>query len=214
MSLAAFVIVVGPMQNNAVFIVDESTRNAVVIDPSFDAQQVHQEAEKHTWNLRQIWLTHGHFDHTAGVAALSQLYEPALPIAMAEAAFDYTLSNPVSLPAYLQADGIPQLDIALHAGDHLTINPDNTGDQVEVRDVSGHSPGSLLYYIASSGVAIVGDAIFRESIGRTDLPGSDHQLLIKNIRQNVFSLPDQTLLIPGHGEQTTVAHEKANNPFF
>jgi len=84
---------------------------------------------------------------------------------------------------------------------------------VEIRDVSGHSPGSMLFYVPELETAVVGDAIFRESIGRTDLPGSNHKLLLRNIREQIFTLPDQTILIPGHGPQTTVANEKAYNPF-
>ncbi|MGB4594667.1 MAG: MBL fold metallo-hydrolase [Anaerolineaceae bacterium] len=82
-----------------------------------------------------------------------------------------------------------------------------------MRDVSGHSPGSLLFYVPELKTAIVGDAIFRESIGRTDLPGSDHKLLLRNIREQIFTLPDQTILIPGHGPSTTVEYEKVNNPY-
>jgi len=95
----------------------------------------------------------------------------------------------------------------------LDIVPGGSRKLVEVREVPGHNPGSVLFYIPELEMAVVGDAIFRGSIGRTDLEGSDHALLLKNIREQIYTLPDETTLLPGHGPATTVGFEKANNPY-
>lgn len=95
----------------------------------------------------------------------------------------------------------------------LAIDPQSDAKVVEVREVPGHNPGSVIFYCPNLKIAMVGDAIFRESIGRTDFPGSDYELLLKNIREQIFSLPDDTVLLPGHMGATTVGHEKRFNPF-
>jgi glyoxylase-like metal-dependent hydrolase (beta-lactamase superfamily II) len=112
-----------------------------------------------------------------------------------------------------RVDPIPRLDVPLTQGMVLDVLPGGSRKLVEVRDVSGHNPGSVLFYIPDLKMAVVGDAIFRGSIGRTDLEGSDHELLLKNIREQIYTLPDETMLLPGHGPATTVEFEKANNPF-
>ena len=113
----------------------------------------------------------------------------------------------------MKVDPVPRLDIPLTHGMWLDVLPGGSRKLVEVRDVSGHHPGSVLFYIPELGMAVVGDAIFKGSIGRTDFEGSDHALLLKNIREQIYTLPDETTLLPGHGPATTVGFEKANNPF-
>ena len=213
MTLKIKSMVVGASQNNVLFLVDERTDNAVVIDPSFNPSLVMEVVRNQNWVLKQVWLTHGHYDHTAGAAAVCRAFAPELPLAMSQAAYDYAISKPLSIPANLPVGDLPPLGLAVKHGDRLAIDPENGEQVVEVRDVSGHSPGSLLFFVPELETAIVGDAIFRDSIGRTDLPGSDHKLLIKNIREQIFTLPDQTILIPGHGPNTTVGYERVNNPY-
>jgi len=213
MSLKIYTLIVGASQNNVAFLVDESSGDVVIIDPSFEPKEIIEEIQARGWTPRQIWVTHGHFDHTAGVAAVSRAFEPALPIAMSVEAFEYARKKLMPAPLHLQVEDVPQVDIPLKHGDRLSINPASVEKVVEIRDVSGHSPGSMLFYVPELETAVVGDAIFRESIGRTDLLGSNHKLLLRNIREQIFTLPDQTILIPGHGPQTTVANEKAYNPF-
>ena len=213
MNLKIKSMVVGASLNNVLFLVDESTASAVVIDPSFNPALALDAAKNQGWVLKQVWLTHGHYDHTAGAAALCRAFEPELLLAMSQAAYDYAISKPLNIPAYLQVEDLPPLGLAVKHGDRLAIDPESGEQVVEVRDVSGHSPGSLLFYVPELNVAVVGDAIFRDSIGRTDLPGSDHKLLLRNIREQIFTLPDHTILIPGHGPNTTVGYEKVNNPY-
>ena len=108
---------------------------------------------------------------------------------------------------------MPRVDIPLAHGIWLGIDPQSDEKVVEVRDVSGHNPGSVIFYCPDLKLAFVGDAIFKDSIGRTDFAGSDHQLLLKNIREQIYTLPEETVLLPGHMDTTTVGHEKRFNPF-
>lgn len=213
MTLSIHVAVMGPLENNVYFLVDNSSGDCVVIDPSFEPQSQLRLAKEQGWQLRQIWLTHGHFDHTAGAKELSESFSPPLLVAMNRESYAWAAAQPESMKMGMQVNPIPRLDIPLIQAMWLDVSPAGSRKLVEVREVSGHNPGSVLFYIPELEMAVVGDAIFRGSIGRTDLPGCNHELLLKNIREQIYSLPDQTTLLPGHGPATTVGFEKANNPF-
>lgn len=213
MSLSIHLAVLGPLQNNVYFLVDDDSGDCVLIDPSFDPETQLRLAQEQNWQLRQIWLTHGHFDHIAGAKTVSEAFSPPLPIAMHPDGFAWADKHPESQKMGLRIDPVPRVDIPLEHGMWLDVVPGGSRKLAEVRDVSGHHPGSVLFYIPELAMAVVGDAIFRGSIGRTDLEGSDHKLLLKNIREQIYTLPDETTLLPGHGSSTTVGFEKANNPF-
>jgi len=213
MTLSIHLAVLGPIENNVYFLVDEDGGDCVLIDPSFEPQTQLRLASEHGWQLRQIWLTHGHYDHIAGAKTVSEAFSPPLPIAMHPQSFEWAAAQPEKMKMGRRVDPIPRLDIPLAQGMWLDVVPNGSRKLVEVRDVSGHNPGSVLFYVPDLKIAVVGDAIFRGSIGRTDLEGSDHALLLKNIREQIYTLPDETTLLPGHGPATTVGFEKANNPF-
>ena len=213
MNLAYETLVVGPMGNNVYILVDLDNRVCVIIDPGFMPQAQLDFIKKKGWDLRQVWVTHGHFDHTAGVKAIREAFEPPLPIAMHPESFNWARENPSARQFGVRVDDVPRVDIALRHGIWLGIDQKSDQKIVEVRDVSGHNPGSVMFYCPHLEIAVVGDAIFKEGIGRTDFAGSDHNLLLKNIREQIYSLPEETVLLPGHGEPTTVAYEKRNNPF-
>lgn len=213
MKLAYETLILGPMGNNVYFLIDEDTQDCVIIDPGFLPRTQLDFIKQNGWNLRQIWVTHGHFDHTAGVKAISEAFEPPVPIAMHPASFEWARQNPSAGSFGVKVDDVPRVDIPLVHGTHLAINPQGDEMVVEVRDVSGHNPGSVIFYCPELNIAMVGDAIFKESIGRTDFAGSDHNLLLKNIREQIYSLPEDTVLLPGHMGATTVGHEKRSNPF-
>jgi len=213
MKLAYETLTIGPMGNNIYFLIDEDTNDCVIIDPGFLPRTQLDFIKENDWNLRQIWVTHGHFDHTAGVKTISDAFDPPVPIAMHLTSFEWARENP-SFGIYgTTVDEIPCVDIPLFHGMKLGIDPQGDEKLVEVRDVSGHNPGSVIFYCPELKIAVVGDAIFRESIGRTDFAGSNHQLLLNNIREQIYSLPEDTVLLPGHMGATTVGHEKRFNPF-
>lgn len=213
MKLAYETLTLGPMGNNIYFLIDRDTQDCVVIDPGFLPKTQLDFIRNNSWNLRQIWVTHGHFDHVAGVKSLSEAYDPPVPIAMHPESFKAAKENPSGGMYGIRVDEVPRVDIPLAHGMKLGIDPQSAEKIVEVRDVSGHNPGSVIFYCVELKIAVVGDAIFRESIGRTDFAGSNHQLLLNNIKEQIFSLPDDTILLPGHMEATTVGHEKRFNPF-
>lgn len=213
MKLAYETLTIGPMGNNIYFLFDEESKDCVIIDPGFLPRSQLDLIEERGWNLRQIWVTHGHYDHVAGVKAISEAFDPPIPIAMHPVSFEWARENPSAAIYGVKVDEVPQVDIPLMQGKWLGLTTEAEKKVVEVRDVSGHNPGSVLFYCPDLKIAVVGDAIFKESIGRTDFPGSEHELLLKNIREQVYSLPDDTVLLPGHMEPTTVGHEKRHNPF-
>lgn len=213
MKLAYETLTIGPMGNNVYFLIDEDTKDCVIIDPGFLPRTQLDFIKENGWSLRQIWITHGHFDHVAGVKAISEAFDPPVPIAIHPASFEWARRLPSAGIYGVKVDEVPGVDIQLAHGMKLGIDPQSEEKVVEVREVSGHNPGSVIFYCPELKIAVVGDAIFKESIGRTDFEGSNHQLLLKNIREQIYSLPDDTVLLPGHMGATTVGHEKRFNPF-
>ncbi len=157
---------------------------------------------------RGIINTHAHIDHIFGVQAMMDKY--GIPFAL----------HPLEAPVLAGAKGaamlfgfsisvIPQPTQVLKEGESLMLGD----DKIEVRLAPGHSPGSVILYYPEGGWAIGGDVLFSRSIGRTDLPGGNHEQLLQSIRTQLFTLPDETVVWPGHGPETTIGEEKRSNPF-
>ncbi len=213
MNLELIRLTLGPLPNNVYLLGDRDTGDAVVIDPSYDSHLVLARLEALGWTARQVWLTHAHFDHIAGAAEVAGAFDPPLPIGL----------HPKDLGWYRNEGGAgmfgrsipqpPEPSILFEEGLALRLTPAAGEPVAVVRYAPGHSPGHVLFYVSALGALICGDVIFREGIGRTDLNGGDLDLLLKSIRGQVFTLPDETRLLPGHGPESTVEHEKAYNPF-
>jgi hydroxyacylglutathione hydrolase len=201
--------VLGPVATNTYLVADSKSKQAVVIDPAWEEPGLLEEIERRGWSLGQIWVTHAHFDHFGGVALLARQTVPAPVIAL----------HPLDLPLWQVNGGAalfgmhipapPNPNLQLAHAQALKLGT----TQFEVRQVPGHSPGHVVFYCAEQGVLFCGDTVFWGSIGRSDLPGGDGALLIKSIREQILTLPDETRLLSGHGEETTVAQEKRWNPF-
>ncbi|MEK7784749.1 MAG: MBL fold metallo-hydrolase [Chloroflexota bacterium] len=202
----------GPIGTNCYLAADSDTKQAVVIDPGWDAPQILATAEKLGLSLQAIWLTHAHFDHIGGVAGLVRALN--LPVAL----------HSLDLPLYRTRGGAQLFGIPVEPGPEPTIrleeytNPENRELEIgelrfEVRFVPGHTPGHVAFYEETAGAIFGGDVLFQNSIGRTDLPGGDYETLIHSIQTHFLTLPDSTTVYSGHGPETTVGEERRFNPF-
>jgi glyoxylase-like metal-dependent hydrolase (beta-lactamase superfamily II) len=197
------------MDNNTYLIADASTGQAAVIDPSFDSQAVLDAAKTRGWQITAIWLTHAHFDHIAGVAAIAAAHTPALPVGLHPADLELWCAGGGAKMFGIEIEPAPEPQQLFTHLQQLVLGE----RRLEVRHTPGHSPGHVIFYAPLDGVVFCGDLIFQRSVGRTDLPGSSSSQLRQSIHQQVFTLPAGTRLLPGHGDETTVGEEQAENPF-
>jgi hydroxyacylglutathione hydrolase len=209
MALQMQIIPVTPFQQNAALLWDDVNKDAVLTDVGGEAARLLGAVAKHQLKLQAIWLTHGHLDHVSGVADL--IARQAVPVLGPNQADDYWLQ---ALPEVTANYGFPVCQALtptrwLQDGDELTVGEHT----FIVYHVPGHTPGHVVFYSQANSLLIAGDVLFRESIGRTDFPGGNHHDLIQGIQSKLFTLPDDTRVLSGHGFMTTIGHEKAHNPF-
>jgi glyoxylase-like metal-dependent hydrolase (beta-lactamase superfamily II) len=199
----------GPVMTNTYIVADENTGEAVVIDPADEGRRIAEELHKRNWRIVSIWLTHAHFDHIAGAAELADNSKPIPPVALHAA--DNQLWRIQGGAAFfgMKIDPGPEPTIELRHDQILNLG----SCQFKVLHAPGHTPGHVMFYNESESVLFCGDVIFQGSIGRTDLPGGDYQTLINSINSRVMTMPDETVLLTGHGLQSTVGIERQFNPF-
>ena len=202
-------LTLGPVATNAYLIADGETGDAAVIDPAWDGHLILAEAEKRGWRIANIWLTHAHFDHLGGSGAVADGSNPPPPVALHPDDYWLWRLEGGAKAFGLNIDPGPEPTIDLHHGQVLHLG----SIKLEVRYAPGHTPGHVMFYVASENVLFCGDVIFQNSIGRTDLPGGDYETLIKSINEQVMTLPDETRVLNGHGPETTVGIEREYNPF-
>ena len=199
----------GPAMTNAYLVADPETKEAAVIDPAWDGHAILTEAVKRGWRIAHMWYTHAHFDHIGGAAAIADALNP-LPLVALHPADHVLWRSEGGAPFFgYKIDPGPEPTIDLQHGQILKLG----SVEFEVRHTPGHTPGMCILYVASEGICFCGDLIFRDSVGRTDLPGGDWQALLDSIHTQVFTLPDETRLLSGHGPETTVGEEKRSNPY-
>ncbi len=199
----------GPLDNNVILLFDEDSKQGVIFDPSFDPDQMLRVVTDHKIAVDSILFTHGHFDHFVGLAYLLTKLSPAPKVGLHKGDLKIWQEGGGSVHFRIPIDLPPDPDLLLEHGQKIPIGK----FEIEVRHTPGHSPGSVIFYIPSLSTAVVGDLIFRQGIGRTDLDGGSYPELVNSISTQVFSLPAQTVLIPGHGLNTTVADEQKYNPY-
>jgi glyoxylase-like metal-dependent hydrolase (beta-lactamase superfamily II) len=199
----------GPAQTNAYLVADSDSKDAAVIDPAWDGKLILSEARTRGWRIAHLWYTHAHFDHIGGAAEIADALNP-LPL-VALHPNDHVLWRAGGGGALFgfKIDPGPEPTIDFTHGQILRLGQ----AQLEVRYTPGHTLGHCVLYCAESKVCFCGDLIFAGSVGRTDLPGGNWETLEKSIREQIYTLPDETRLLSGHGEETTVGDEKQFNPF-
>ena len=209
MTLEIVSFVLGPAQTNAYLVADPDTGEAAVIDPAWDGQLILDEAVRRGWRIGHLWYTHAHFDHIGGAGAIADGLNP-LPLVALHPADHRLWQAEGGAPLFgFKIDPGPEPAIDFVHGQQLRLG----ANHFEVRHAPGHTPGLCILYCASAGVCFCGDLIFAGSVGRTDLPGGSWQQLEASIREQIYSLPDGTRLLSGHGPETTVGAERAGNPF-
>lgn len=199
----------GPAMTNAYLVADSKTKEAAVIDPAWDGNVILAEAQERGWRIAHLWYTHAHFDHIGGAGEVANALNPLPHVALHPA--DHVLWRAEGGAALFgfKIDPGPEPTIDLQHGQILRLGE----IEFEVRHAPGHTAGLCIFHVPSAGVCFSGDLIFRSGVGRTDLPGGNWDALLKSIHEQVFTLPDETRLLSGHGPETTVAEEKRSNPF-
>jgi len=199
---------VGPLQCNCSVIGDDTSREAIVIDPGDDIEQVVALIKKHNLQVKQIVITHAHIDHVGGAMKLRAA--TGAPILLNQN--DYALLKMLDVQAAwigVPTPGKVEVDQNLRHADTI-----NTGSlQAQVLHTPGHTEGSICLYFPAQQKLIAGDTLFAGSIGRTDLPGGSYEKILRSIHDRVLALPNETVVVPGHGPLTTIGEERDNNPF-
>ncbi|WP_178625614.1 MBL fold metallo-hydrolase [Frisingicoccus sp.] len=207
MKLAIRMMVLGPVQTNCFFLINEDTKEVLIIDPADRAQKIIEWINSEGLKPVAILLTHGHFDHIMGMAGVKNEYH---------------------IPVYASKDEVevlanPQLNVSTMMGAYISLTADElfadgdvlelAGMKLKVISTPGHTIGSVCFYMEEEKVLISGDTLFEASVGRSDFPTGSSRQLIESIKTRLFVLPDDTDVFPGHGGTTSIAYEKAHNPF-
>jgi len=204
------VLSVGMLQCNCSIFGDEQTHEAIVIDPGDEIERILTILRKHSLIVKAIIITHAHIDHIGGAAKLKAA--TGAPVIMN--AKDQELYDQMDLQATWLGVQPPErtvIDSAANEGDVVTLGA--AGTRFEILHTPGHTQGSISVWIPSENKLIAGDTLFRDSIGRTDLPGGNPRQILRSIENKLLQLPEDATVIAGHGANTTIGREKERNPF-
>lgn len=202
------ILPVGPLQCNCSVIGDDASREAIVIDPGDDVADVLAIIQKHNLKVQQIIITHAHIDHVGGAKKLQTATGAAILLNQN----DYALLKMLDVQAAwlgMAPPGKVEIDESVGQADKIRVG----SLSADVLHTPGHTEGSVCLYFPMEKKLIAGDTLFAGSIGRTDLPGGSFEKIIESLHEKVLALPDDTIVIPGHGELTTIGKERESNPF-
>src|SRR5438874_12101880 len=202
------ILPVGPLQCNCSIIGDETTHEGIVIDPGDDIATIVGLIRKHNLQIKQIVITHAHIDHVGGAMKLRAA--TGAPILLNHN--DYTLLKMLDLQAAwvgMSAPGTVEIEHSIGESDTIKAGP----LLANVIHTPGHTEGSICLHFPAENKLIAGDTLFAGSIGRTDLPGGSFDKIIHSLHEMLLALPDETMVVPGHGPITTIGDERESNPF-
>ena len=207
--MKVIVIPVTPFEQNCSLLICEQNNHAAIVDPGGDIERILAAIDEAEVNVEKILVTHGHVDHAGGVAELAKRLN--LPIEGPQRGDKFWIDQ---IPEQARQFGFGESDAFepdrwLEDGDTVEVG----NDKLQVIHAPGHTPGHVVFYDAGARLAVVGDVLFRGSIGRTDFPGGNHQDLLDSIRMKLFPLGDDIRFIPGHGPVSTFGDERQHNPF-
>ena len=210
MSFNVHVLPAGPIQTNAYLLTAPERGEAILIDAPGDIwAEIEPVLRDEKCKLTELWITHGHWDHTQGGAEVVRKTGAKVRAHRSDQAL---IETPDIMSAFMGEElGLEPIHVDTWVGQGDTFSA--LGEDVEVRHVPGHCPGNVLFWFSKKQMAFVGDALFAGSIGRTDLPGGSMQQLDHSIRSQIYTMPDDTAVFPGHGPDTSVGREKRSNPY-
>lgn len=210
-------MVLGMYQTNCYFVYRTGSPEAIVIDPADHGEKIADALERNGFRVAGILITHGHFDHIWGCAALKEAADRAaaghggepVKVIACEDEKALLLDAHLNVSEQMRRPCTLEADCYVKDGEELNI----AGMTCKVIATPGHTAGGCCYYFEEAGFLVCGDTLFLESVGRTDFPTGSMSTLVRSIKEKLFLLPDETLVYPGHGDSTTIGHEKKYNPF-
>ncbi len=203
-----YIIFDGGSKTPAGFVEDGSLKDGIIVDPAADVYAIKDMLNRYNVKPVAILLTHGHFDHILAVDKLREEYGAKVYAHEAEAQILEHAGMNLSLP-FTGSPMATKADVYLEDGEVVTL----AGYDIKIINVPGHTIGGACYYFEQEKVLISGDTLFNESVGRSDFPTGNGSLLIRSIKEKLFTLPDDVKVYPGHNDATTIAYEKKYNPF-
>ena len=202
------ILPVGMLQCNCSIFGDEQSREAIVVDPGDEISRIQEILARHSLKVTAIVITHAHIDHIGGAQKLKQATGAPVYMNLDDAELQKMMDVQATWLGTPTPDAVA-IDVPARDGDTIALGP----AVFHILHTPGHTQGSISLWVPGESKLVAGDTLFRDSIGRTDLPGGDYRQILRSIHEKLLPLPGETTVIPGHGENTTIAREKELNPF-